>query len=174
MVILASAAPGCPHPRPNRRRGRIRKVQARVGQSDVVDDRDHFFAGICSPNRCVDVIAQSRRLFDTSAGTRAHVNFELARIHRRERSPGPSHGTSTATEPTANTMKHNEKDPGVVHDTASAAARSRRGTARKPRSNPIWKRTNGLRLAFALRPAHRHAHAAGTSPWSAPAVRDSR
>ncbi len=68
--------------RPDRRRGRVGQIQPRVGQPDVVDNRDHLVRRNVLANRGVDVIAQGSRLFNARSGARAHVNLELPRIHR--------------------------------------------------------------------------------------------
>ena len=66
--------------RPDRRRGRIGKIQAGVGQPDVVDNRDHLARRNVLANGGIDVIAQRGRLLDARAGAGAHVNLELAGI----------------------------------------------------------------------------------------------
>ena len=76
------------------RRCRIGKVQAGIGQPDVIDDADDLAGGNVLADGGVDVVAQGRGFFNARAGARAQVNLELAGIDggkeilARDRGPG--------------------------------------------------------------------------------------
>ena len=64
------------------RGGRVREIQRRVGQADVIQHRDHLIGRNLLPDRLVDVVAERGRLFDARSGAGADVNLELAGVHR--------------------------------------------------------------------------------------------
>ena len=67
---------------PDRCRVRISQVDAAVGKSDVVDDRDQLVPGNDLPEGVVDLVAETGNLLDPRPGVSAHVNFELAAVDR--------------------------------------------------------------------------------------------
>ena len=71
--------------RANGRRGRVREVQAGVRQADVVYDRHDLFGRNLLPYGGVNLVAERGRFLDARAGVSAHVNFELAGVHRGEK-----------------------------------------------------------------------------------------
>ena len=70
--------------RAHRRRGGVGKVERRVRQADVVEDRNELIGRNFLADGRLDVVAESSSLLDASAGVRAHVNHELAGVNGRE------------------------------------------------------------------------------------------
>ena len=119
-----------------------RRVQARVGQADVIDDSDQLAGGNLAADYIFDLIAQARGFFDAGAGLRAHMQLELAAINRREEVlPQPrikqaSDNIQKATIASRNATRncrHNRRTPWYRSRIRSKAC-----------SKAIWKRTKGL------------------------------
>ena len=83
---------------------RIGKVDAGIGQADVIDDGDNLAGGNVLADGGVDVIAQGRGFLNARAGARPHVNLELAGVDDGKEIL-PRQGARTATDPTATNMK---------------------------------------------------------------------
>ena len=96
------------------RGGRVREVQSRVGQADVIDDIDHLSDGNLLSDGRVDVVAERGRFLDARAGAGAHVNLELAGVHRREEVLAePRREQPDRTQ--CKRREQDQKDHGVVH-----------------------------------------------------------
>ena len=67
-------------------RGRVRigEIQARVRDANIVDDGSQLGWGDFLADHVLDLVAQTRRIFNAGSGLRAHMKLELAAIHRRE------------------------------------------------------------------------------------------
>ena len=68
----------------DRRGGRVGKIQARVGQADVIDDGDDLIGGNVLADGAVDVIAKRGSLFDARTGAGPDVDLELPGIYGGE------------------------------------------------------------------------------------------
>jgi hypothetical protein len=98
----------------------------------------------------VDVVAERGRLFDARAGAGAHVNLELAGVHRGEEvlaQPGRQHERPNLSRK----QKQDQKDRRVVHAEGEQAQVTVAEALESRIQRPLWKRTKGLRLERFLR-----------------------
>ena len=114
MVVLAQLHLDVGVGRADGRRGRVGQVQSRVGQPNVIDDRDHFAGRNILADGGVDVIAEQSRLLDSRPGAGTHVNLELPGVHRGEEILAEP-GRKKTHRCQCKYREQDQKEPRVVH-----------------------------------------------------------
>src|SRR5579872_24175 len=84
-VILFQAHKNIHITRANRSGVAVREVDAAVRQADGVDNAVNFLRRNLLPDGLLDQIRETRSLLDSRPGARSHMQFELPRVHRREK-----------------------------------------------------------------------------------------
>ena len=106
----------------------VGKIDAAVGQADVVDNADQFGLRNLLANVGFHAIAERGGFFDARAGGSAHVQLEFAAIHGREK--------VLAEQRKQREGKHagSQETDGEEHAVVDAALEQRGGSARASRS----------------------------------------
>ncbi len=87
----------------------VGKVDAAIGQPDVVDDAGKVLRWNLLADGLLDQVAKPRGFFDARAGAGAQVQFELAAHPRMGKNPGPAIGTINNQRSYANAHKHQQE-----------------------------------------------------------------
>src|SRR3981189_3562258 len=99
--------------RSNRSRIDIRKIDAAVGQSYVVNNAWALRCRNLLSNRLLDLIAQVSRFFDAHSGWSPHMQFESAAIYAGKEVPSqPGNQNRKRAETTR--KEHNKENPAVA------------------------------------------------------------
>ncbi len=84
-VLLAQRNQDVRISRPHRRRIRIRKIQTRVGNTNVVQNRAQLRMRNLLPDHSFNLVAQASSILNARTRLRTHMEPELPPIYRRKK-----------------------------------------------------------------------------------------